>query len=107
MNSAWLLGLWILWLDCDTNSELCRKGRRSGLWRAVTDISEAMREQLGPNLCAYSDQELADALKMRPPVKYHVSHGTSDELGHIGLSSGAPSGRFRLQWNREYGRRDR
>lgn len=28
VNSVWIIGLWILWLDCDTNSEFCRKGRR-------------------------------------------------------------------------------
>jgi len=102
INSAWLLGLWVLWVDCDTNSELCKKGRRLGLWRAVADISEAMREELGPNICAYSESELAKALKNRPPIKYYVKHGTSQEPGHIGLSS-KTSERVRLRWNHEYG----
>jgi hypothetical protein len=104
INSVWLLGLWILWIDCDTNSELCRKGRRLGVWRAVVDISEAVREELGPNICAYSEPELADALAKRPPVRYYAKHGTVDEPGHIGLSSRTPSkSRFRLRWNHEYG----
>jgi hypothetical protein len=105
INSCWLIGLWILWLDCDTNSELCKKGRRLGLWRAVADISEAMREELGPNICAYSESELTEALKNRPPIKYYVKHGTEQEPGHIGLSSKS-SGKVRLRWNYEYGSRD-
>lgn len=68
----------------------------------MADISEAMREELGPNICAYSEQELAEALKNRPPVKYYSSQGTETEPGHIGLSS-RPSGRLRLRWNQEYG----
>lgn len=67
VNSVWLVGLWILWLDCDINSEFCRKGRRLGIWRAVADISEALREELGPNICAYSEEELAQALKKSAP----------------------------------------
>ncbi|KAH8770455.1 hypothetical protein F5882DRAFT_507465 [Hyaloscypha sp. PMI_1271] len=105
INSCWLLGLWILWPDCDTNSELCKKGRRLGLWRAVADISEAMREELGPNICAYSENELTEVLKNRPPIKYYVKQGTEQELGHIGLSSKS-SGKVRLRWNCEYGSRD-
>ena len=104
VNTVFLYGLWFLWLDCDTNSELCKKGRRLGLWRAVADISEAMREELGPNICAYSEQELAEALKNKPPIKYYATPAQTDEPGHIGLSSRTrSSGTFRLQWNQEYG----
>jgi hypothetical protein len=102
VNSCWLLGLCILWLDCDTNSELCKKGRRLGLWRAIADISEAMREELGPNICAYSEKELAEALKNTPPIKYYVKHGTEQEPGHIGLSTQS-SGKVELRWDHEYG----
>jgi hypothetical protein len=65
-----------------------------------------MREVLGPNICAYSEQELATVLKSKPPIKYYVKNGTEDEPGHIGLSSRS-SGRFRLRWNHEYGRSGR
>ncbi|KAE9367622.1 hypothetical protein N431DRAFT_383412 [Stipitochalara longipes BDJ] len=105
VNSCWLLGLWILWLDCDTNSELCKKGRRLGLWRAIADISEAMREELGPNICAYSESELEEALRNRPPVRYYVKHGSDEEPGHIGLSTKS-TGRLRLRWDQEYGAPD-
>jgi hypothetical protein len=88
-------------LDCDTNSDICKKGRRLGLWRAIADISKVMREELGPNICAYSESELAEALKKRPPVMYYVKHGTDQEPGHIGLSSKS-SGRIRLRQDHEY-----
>jgi hypothetical protein len=61
-----------------------------------------MREELGPNICAYSESELAQALKNRPPVRYYVKHGTSQEPGHIGLSSKS-TGRVKLRWDHEYG----
>jgi hypothetical protein len=27
INSCWLPGFWTLWVDCDANSELCKKDR--------------------------------------------------------------------------------
>lgn len=105
VNTCWLLGLWILWLDCDVNGEFCKKGRRLGMWRAIADLSEAMREELGPNICAYTEEELAEALKHRPPIKYYATHGTADKPGHIGLTSHTQR-KFSLRWDREYGRRD-
>jgi hypothetical protein len=61
-----------------------------------------MREELGPNTCAYSEKELTEALKNRPPIKYYVKDGTEQEPGHIGLSTQS-SGRVRLRWDHEYG----
>jgi hypothetical protein len=87
INSSRLPGFWILGRDCVANSELCKKGRRLGLSRAVPDISEAMREELGRNICAYSESELTEALKNRLPIMYYVKHGTEQEPGHIELSS--------------------
>lgn len=105
VNSIFLLGLWILWVDCDLNSELCRKGRRLGLWRAVADISEAMREELGPDICAYDEWELDDALGRKKPIKYYADTGGSVGPGHIGLSS-RKSGPLKLEWDHEYGGKD-
>ena len=45
INSAWFLGMWILWVDADHNSQFCRKSRRLGLYRGIIDIAE----QLGRN----------------------------------------------------------
>ena len=102
VNSFWLFGLWILWLDADTQSQLCKKGRRMGIYRAIADISEVMREDLGPNLCAYSEAELTAAVRKQRPIKYYVSDENADGVAHIGLSS-RPSGKVKLSWDQEYG----
>lgn len=106
VNSFWLFGLWILWLDADSKSQLVRKGRRMGTYRAIVDISEAMREDLGPNLCAYSEKELTDAVRKKAPLKYFVSEEKEDGVSHIGLSS-RPSDKVQLSWDQEYGRESR
>lgn len=101
VNSFWLFGLWILWLDCHSQSEFCKKGRRMGVYRAIIDIAEAIRRDLGPNLSAYSEGELVTALRQQSRIKYHVSNPKSDSTMHIGLSS-KYSGRTRLHWDRTY-----
>ena len=102
VNGAWLIGLWIVWVDADHNSEFCRKGRRMGIYRSIVDISEAIREDLRPNLCAYSEKELTAAIKRQPPLKYYVSEKEDDGLkAHIGLSS-RKSAKVQLEWGKEY-----
>lgn len=101
VNSFWLFGLWILWLDCYTQSEFCQKGRRMGVYRAIIDIAEVIRQDLGPNLAAYSEGQLVAALRQQGRIKYLVSEPKSDSTMHIGLSS-SYSGRTRLQWDRTY-----
>jgi hypothetical protein len=55
-------------------------------------MAEAVTEELGPDICAYKDEELEKTLKSRPPIRYFVSPLTiesfSDRPAHIGLSSG-------------------
>lgn len=102
VNSFWVLGLWILWLDTDFNSQLSIAGRRMGTYRAIADISEAMREDLGPNLCGYPEKDLAAAVKRQRPVKYYVEEGRDGEVGRIGLSS-RKSEKVKVTWGREYG----
>ncbi|KAG4435178.1 hypothetical protein IFR05_009347 [Cadophora sp. M221] len=103
LNCVWLIDLWILWLDCDIKNEFYKKVRRLGIWRAVADISKAMCEELGPNLCVCSEIELADALEKRPSVMYYATHEEEGEVSHIGLSSRSPEILFKLQWDRKYG----
>lgn len=52
----------------------------------MADLSEAMTEVLGNEICAYSDSELARELAKQPGMRYYAS----DRMGgvsHIGLSS--------------------
>lgn len=100
-TSIWLLGMYVLWVECQFNSEFCKKKRFLGVWRAIADLSEAMREDLGPNVCAYSNKEIGKVLEKRPPIKYYVKDDDDSETGHIGLSS-RPSGKVKLKWNRLY-----
>ncbi|CAG8974677.1 hypothetical protein HYALB_00006411 [Hymenoscyphus albidus] len=100
-NSIWLFGMYVLWMECQFNSELCKKKRHLGIWRAIADLSEAMREDLGSDVCAYSNKEIARVLKKRPPIKYYVEDDYKSEAAHIGLSS-RPSGQVLLRWDRIY-----
>lgn len=77
------------------------EGRQMGTYRAIADVAEAMREDLGEDCCAYSDKELATALKRKGPIKYYVDPGAKGRAGHVGLSSRV-SERAILKWDKEY-----
>jgi hypothetical protein len=74
-----------------------------GLWRAIADLSEAIHEDLGPNVCAYSNRELLDELRKKGTVKYYIGKRL-DGPKHIGLSS-QRRGPFRLEWDSLYGKK--
>jgi hypothetical protein len=81
VNSVWFFGiwiLWILWIDVDLDSECFAKGRGFGTFRGVLDLSEAIKEDLGENLCAYSEKELRQALRKRAGVKYYATGADAD-----------------------------
>lgn len=101
LNSLWLFGLWILWLDADTQSQFCKKGRRMGTYRAIVDIAEAIREDLGENLAAYSEEELAAALRQQSKIKYYATEPKASSIAHFGLSS-RKSDRLQLSWDLAY-----
>lgn len=85
---AWLFGMYIVWLDARIYSALCRSGRKvRGHYRAVADLSEAMKEILGNEICAYSDSELARELSRQPGMRYYASDPHDGGASHIGLSS--------------------
>ena len=80
--------MYLVWLDAQIHSALCRSGRKlRGRFRAVADLSEAMREVLGSETCAYSDSELAEELSVQPGVKYYASDLQDGSVSHIGLTS--------------------
>lgn len=83
---------------------MVQKGRSYGTWRAILDLSEAIRHELGPNSCAYSDAELDKILKTRPPIKFHIE-GPVEGVAHITLSSEADvNEKLSLDWEQEYGK---
>jgi len=107
-NALWTSCTYCIWAYANWKSELCKKGRRLGKYRAAMDMAEAVTEELGPDICAYKDEELEKTLKSRPPIRYFVSPLTiesfSDRPAHIGLSSGREGDRLRLRFGQIYGR---
>ena len=104
LQIVWTIGMFIVWLDANINSQLCRKGQTTrGSLRAALDIAEAMREVLGEESCAYQDAEIACELeKLRIGVQYYATNADGDGVSHIGLSS-TRSGPLSLRNDTIYG----
>ena len=84
----WISGMYLVWLDANIYSALCRSGRKvRGPFRATADLAEAMREVLGDECCAYTDSQLARELSVQPGVKYYSGDSQDGDVSHIGLSS--------------------
>ena len=80
--------MYLVWLDANIYSALCRSGRKlRGHLRSVADLSEAMQEVLGDEVCAYSDSELAKELDRFPGVRYYAADSKDRNISHIGLST--------------------
>ena len=102
LTTGWLIGLWMFWVDADHNSQMCRKRRRMGPYRAIVDVGETLRAELGEELGAYSERELRKAVEKRVRgVKYVVEEREEDGAPRVRLATGQ-SERVRLEWNRPY-----
>ena len=103
----WAFGMYIVWLDANIYSALCRSGRKlRGPFRAVADLSEAMEEVLGQETCAYTNSELARELSKRSGLRYYASDSPENDLSHIGLSS-RRLGRVPFNSTKLYGKREK
>ncbi len=107
-NAFWVASMYGIWVHVNRKSELCKKGRRLWSYRAAIDMAEAVGQDLGPNICAYSDKELETALRRRPPIKYAVwpptdENCTEDRPAHIGLSRAKQGGAVDLRFDQSYG----
>lgn len=98
---VWFFGTYCLWLDAQHNSELTRKGRNMGPWRAVADLAEAMTVELGPHTNGYSNKELAKVLESRPAIKYNALVD-GEGLNHI-LLAPRRSSKLNLSFEATYG----
>ena len=85
-------------------SELCRKGRSLGQFRAAVDMVESIHRDLGPEICAYSDQELKEELEKQGGIKYYVHHGEGVAPSHIGITSSMDRGPVSLRFGESYGK---
>ena len=80
--------MYLVWLDAQIYSVLCRSGRKvRGPFRAVADLSEAMKEVLGDDICAYSNSALAEELSLQLGITYYANDPEDGSVSHIGLSS--------------------
>jgi len=84
-------------------SALCQKGRRLGKYRAAIDLVESINQDLGKDICAYSEQELKDELKKQGGISYYVEHRDGDVPSHIGITSSKDRGLVRLRFGILYG----
>ena len=101
-TGAWLVSAWIFWVDADHSSQFCRKGRRMGTYRAIVDLGELLRTELGTQIGAYSETPLARGIKKVGRVKYHATDDAEDgRPPHIGLST-QPSARVKIRWGKKY-----
>ena len=106
LQLVWTLGMFLVWLDANVCSELCRKGRKMrGSFRNALDLAEAVREVLGDELCAYSEKEIERQLgKSRIGLQFYSTSDTDDGISHIGISSLKSGQRFHLHDKSLYGR---
>ena len=83
----WTVVTYLIWLDANLYSSLCRAGRRiRGPFRAASDLVDAMTEVLGHHTCAYSNAELATAMERYGGVRYYTDPIDENGVAHIGLS---------------------
>jgi hypothetical protein len=85
-------------------SELCQKGRRLGKYRASVDLVESICQDLGNDICAYSEKELTEKLEKQGGIKYYVEQGEGDDISHIGITSCRGRGPVSLRFGEPYGR---
>lgn len=121
---VWFLGMYAMWIDAQRNSLLVRTGRDMGTWRAILDLAETLRADLGCMTCMYGDKELEKRIGRLKPVKYHSSDGQvedeeredTEEVAHLGLRSYSRSsdaddeaqtassmGKLKIEWGKRYG----
>jgi hypothetical protein len=83
VTAVWWWGMFGLWFDAQKNSLLWRSGRRSGLYRDILDVSNALQEALGPDTCAYGNAELTKEVEKMGTVGFEaMSDGST---GYIAL----------------------
>jgi hypothetical protein len=110
---AFVIILSAIWLDGEINSELRQKGVPMGPLRAVTELSEALYEDLGENMIMYNDKEIEKELMERDlVVRYSAFDRPGTNRAEFGLSSSMRftktdwNSGFKLDFDQEYtGRR--
>ena len=106
LQLVWTLGMFMVWLDANIYSKLCRRGRKMhGSFRNVLDLAEAIKEVLGDDLCAYSNSEIARRLvKSGHGLQFYSTSDADNDISHIGISSFERGENLHLDDKSLYGR---
>ena len=89
LQIVWTFVMIFIWLHANMTSQLLFKNRNvRGNYRATTDLAEALRDALGDEYCAYSEDEIASELKRdRTGLRYYTADNKDRGISHIGLGS--------------------
>ncbi|KAH8151364.1 uncharacterized protein LAJ45_04566 [Morchella importuna] len=92
LHLYWVLGMFFLWLDACLHSQLYQAGHRIGKIRAILDVAESLKEDLGPDTCAYTGAQLKKELQKRNPrlTYYQTRKGIPLQIGLSSQSRGGP-----------------
>lgn len=104
VNFFWFIGTYAVWTHMNRKSELCRKGRSLGPYRAAVDMVESVHRDLGSEVCAYSDQQLREELQKQGGIKYYVHHSEGQTPSHIGITSSTDREPVSLRFGELYGK---
>lgn len=72
LQIIWSLSLLFMWIEVTKKSQLVRRGRKMGLWRAIVDLAEPLLMRLGPGNGMCSQEELSDSVRQIPYVHYEA-----------------------------------
>jgi hypothetical protein len=90
LNALFLLTLYLIYFRANQRSQLLRSSRRLGPYRAAIDLTEALMEDLGLNLCAYDNRQLASVIRKRKLKGMYYTESPmigGERSPHVGLSS--------------------
>jgi hypothetical protein len=79
LHGLWCIFMYFIWLHAQHRSRLCRRGRRLGTLRAVSDLADAMREEIGPDIRGHTENQLMEGLKGWRGVEYTFEEAEVDD----------------------------
>ena len=89
LQLAWAIGLYLVWLNANLRSDLCRSGRNlGGVYRSATDLVGAMREDLGDKIDYYNNKEMKQALAKYGEIGWELRGYDKDGVPYVVISSG-------------------
>lgn len=103
--------LWVficIYLYFSTNRSTINRHDRSaiGTLRNAMDFAEVVKEELGDNICLYTNRQLMEALSQSPPIGYATKE-RGDGITHLGLVSvmdgGVVKRKIKLNPEKRYG----